>query len=323
MTSPPPPYPTYSGRRVLLLGATGFIGRWVARRLSAEGANLRVSVRNLNTFNDLQSIYQINGTPVVLDLGAAGPLAEEVHSWQPEIVFNLAGYGVDPEESDPGMAWRVNSEVVTELLDALREASDSTWPGLRLVHAGSALEYGDAGGGLEETTEPLPDTLYGQSKLAGTLAVDREHAIGSVTATSARLFTVYGPGEHPSRLLPTLLNARGTTCEIPLTEGLQQRDFTYVDEVAELLLEVGRRPPAYSVINVATGVLTSVRQFVIEAASVLGLDSGRLGFGTTESTRAEIHHQAVSPSRLNETVGRAAIIGPLEGVRRTLAFYDS
>ena len=76
-----------------------------------------------------------------------------------------------------------------------------------MIHVGSALEYGTARGNLNELTAPSPTTLYGRSKLAGTLRVCRAARRRGFRAVTARLFTVYGPGEQPGRLLPSLMAA--------------------------------------------------------------------------------------------------------------------
>src|SRR5205085_11129237 len=124
-------------------------------------------------------------------------------------------------------------------------------------------EYGVAQGDLSESTDAAPTTLYGRSKLAGTRALtDRCRALG-LNGLTARLFTVYGPEEQPGRLLPTLCTAAATQEPIELSDGRQRRDFTYIEDVVEGLLRLGvAAPNPGSVVNMATGRLTSVRSFV-------------------------------------------------------------
>jgi nucleoside-diphosphate-sugar epimerase len=233
----------YRGVPVLVLGASGFIGRWVARRLTEEGANLTLGVRNRAAMESLRGPWHIDGRVTEVDLGQPGSARKLIEAARPAIVFNLAGYGVDRSETDEGLFRRLNAGVVEELVSTLAEQEiGDAWSGLRLVHAGSVLEYGPVGGDLDEVTVARPDTAYGRSKLEGTAHVVAAVTPGALDAVVARLFTVYGPGEHPGRLLPTLIAARKAEGPIPLTQGTQRRDFLWVGDVASGLLRLGATP---------------------------------------------------------------------------------
>ncbi|NIP76477.1 MAG: NAD-dependent epimerase/dehydratase family protein, partial [Xanthomonadales bacterium] len=75
---------------------------------------------------------------------------------------------------------------------------------------------------MAEDSVPNPTTLYGRSKLAGTLQFRRACQRTGLRGLTARLFTVYGPGEHPGRLLPSLIEAAETDEPLELTAGLQK-----------------------------------------------------------------------------------------------------
>jgi nucleoside-diphosphate-sugar epimerase len=303
----------YRGRRVLVLGASGFIGQRVALRLAELGAELHAGVRHAATRRALP------GRLVEADLGRPGAAAEAIAKLRPSITFNLAGYGIDPGERDAGQARRINQDLVVELIGACANHSDLVWPGQQLVHVGSAAEYGAAGGDLSEATEPAPTTLYGRTKLAGTQALSRASSAGALRGLTARLFTVYGPGEAAGRLLPTLVAAAGTDAAIPLTEGSQRRDFTYVEDVVEGLLRLGMVPvPEPGAVNLATGKLTTVRAFVECSARVLGIPADRLRFGALPTRPGEMAHDPVNIGRLRSLCRWVPPTLPEEGVRRAV-----
>jgi nucleoside-diphosphate-sugar epimerase len=138
---------------------------------------------------------------------------------------------------------------------------------------------------------------------------------------TARLFTVYGPGEHAGRLLPSILAAHRSGESLPLTEGLQQRDFTYVEDVAEGLLRLGLASvESGEAINLATGHLTTVRQFVESAAGVLGMPADRLLFGSVPVRAEEMAHDPVSIRRLEQRTGWRPPTGIRDGIGRAVAF---
>jgi UDP-glucose 4-epimerase len=304
----------YRGRRVLLLGASGFIGRWVAQRLAEAGAVLHLGVRNAASAGALPGVV-LEG-----DLAQPGVAEALIQRIRPAVAFNLTGYGIDPNESDPALARRINRDLVVELATACAKSADPSWRGQQLLHAGSAAEYGSAGGDLAEDTPPTPTTLYGRTKLAGTTALLNAVKTATLRAVTARLFTVYGPGERTGRLLPSLIAAARHGAVIPLTEGSQRRDFTYVEDVAEGLLRLGvESGEGLGAINLATGRLVTVRAFVERAARVLGLAPERLGFGALPTRPDEMEPSAVNVDRLRSLCGWIPATSIEEGVRQTLS----
>ncbi|MDP9144558.1 MAG: NAD(P)-dependent oxidoreductase [Actinomycetota bacterium] len=293
----------YRGRRVVVLGAGGYIGRRLAARLTAGGAEVIRVVRPGGTPSLMTGPE--GGRTLEVELSLPGEATTLLRTQQPAITFNMAGYGVSPAQRDADLSQRINADLPAELcLGCGAAAPADGWPGLRLVHAGSALEYGVAPGDLEESTPPLPTTLYGRTKLAGTLAVAEAVQAGRLRGVTARLFTVYGPGESAGRLLPSLLAAAGRAEPIPLTAGTQWRDFTFLDDVTEGLLRLGalvEGPPA--TVNLATGVLTSVREFATRAAAVIGLAPDQLHFGALPTRPEEMAHDPVNVARLAAATG--------------------
>ncbi len=314
----------YHQRRVIVLGSTGFIGRWVARALNLQGANLFLLVRDPAVAEGLFPKYGIKGEICASDLADLERVKKEIEAIQPQVILNLAGYGIDRSERDEAQSYRINAELVAALCEALAGFPAENWHGQRLVHVGSALEYGEIHGNLNENSAPFPTTLYGKSKLAGTLKLSACCQALGLPGITARLFTVYGPGEHPTRLLPSLLQAATDGEDLPLTAGEQERDFTYVEDVAEGLLRLGAaRSKPGDIVNLATGVLTSVKSFVLSAAEVLGIPSGRLKFGALPSRMEEMEHEPVSIEKLRKILGwKPETTIPL-GIRKTSSFLST
>lgn len=310
----------YRNLPVVVLGGTGFIGRWVARALSQCGADLLLAVRDRNAAEMLCESYGIEAAVAEVDV-EANPQALQavIADFNPAVVFNLMGYGIDRSERDQQPAYTINAELPQRLCEWLA-ASESAWQGLRLVHVGSALEYGELENDLHEDSEPQPTTLYGQSKLAGTLAVSQFCAAHDFRAITARLFTVYGYGEHAGRLLPALIDAASKGESLPMTAGLQQRDFCFVQDVAEGLLRLAVTTcGSESVVNLATGELNTVRRFVELAAAELDINAGQLQFGALPVRAEEMAHQPVNVQRLQQCLGWLPSADLQAGIQRSLA----
>lgn len=310
----------FAGLRVLVTGPAGFIGRWVARRLSQSGADLILPVLERKPAEAVFARYAIRGTIVELDLGSPSNLEQLLRAARPAVAFNLAGYGVNRAERDEPLFRRINSDLPAELARAMGEYGEPGWPGTAVLHAGSIAEYGPIGGDLPEDAEGRPVTLYGRTKLAGTTGLTEVCRLSGLRGVTARLATVYGPGEHPGRLLPALLDAGDNP--VPLSAGLQRRDFTYVEDVAEGLVRLAATQPAPGqIINLVTGTLTTVREFAETAARVLGIESHRLRFGALPARPdEEMDHLPITNAKLRRLTGWAPPTGIAEGVRRTRRF---
>jgi UDP-glucose 4-epimerase len=305
----------YRGVRAAVLGASGFIGRWVARKLWEAGAEPYLLVRDRSVFDE----YRIYGEVIEADFVGTAALVDLYRCIRPSITFNLAGYGVDRSERDEDLAYRINAGLPRAICEAAATVRDASWPGQHVIHTGSAAEYGQAGGALPEDGPALPFTLYGRSKLQGTHAVTKSCRALGLPGITARLFTVYGPGEHAGRLLPSLIEASLSGNPLDLTAGLPRRDFTYVEDVSDGLLRLGlvagNREP---VVNLATGQLTEVRDFVKTAAGILGIPLANLRFGAIPARPGEMAHDPLTIHRLQRLLAWKPAVTIAEGVRKTL-----
>lgn len=302
MTSPvsaPRRHRSYAGVRVLVLGASGFIGRWLARALSAEGAELHAVVRSAKSFRELAGAWKIDAVVYEIDASRPGEVARVVDEVKPVIAFNLVGYGVDRSEVDEDRMRLLNAEMPGDLAAALAPHAREEWQGQRLVHVGSALEYGLLTGVASEDREGPIHTPYGRTKRAGTAAVASFAASHRFAGITARLFTVFGQGEHDGRLLPTLIRASRSGDDVHLSAGTQRRDFTYVEDVASGLMALGLAPclPG-EVVNLATGRLHTVREFVEAASRRLGIAPARIRFGAEPIRPDEMRLDGVDTRRL-------------------------
>lgn len=289
-----------AGRGAMVFGATGFIGRWVAGELARRGFEVTAVIRDPAQAAAVFTTVGIAPALEVVDLECPGAAAEILRRRHPALVFNLAGYGIDRGETDEARANRLNHELVAELVAACAGATNAI-----LVHVGSAAEYGAQSGVLVEDGPVAPSGVYGTSKLAGTTALVDGARRAGCRAVCARLFTVFGQGEHEGRLLPQLRQAARGEGIVPLSAGTQERDFAWVGDVAPALVDLAaaRWTPG-TVVNIASGRARSVRSFVLAAARALGIAESRLGFGAVASLPNDTAGFSVSVARMRALLGR-------------------
>lgn len=319
---PPMAIADYAGGRALVLGASGFIGRWVARQLTQAGAIVIAGVRRPEKFAEIAHAWGISAEAIAFDACDDDSVSQLIALAAPDIVFNLAGYGIDRAETDPAAMSRVNDALVRHVAEVLvRTPHNDTWRGRRLVHAGSALEYGLVEGMAIEHGPASPHTDYGRSKLAGTRALEAFADATGLDAVTARAFTVFGSGEHEGRLLPSIRQAARTGSAVTMSAGTQFRDFAYVEDVAQGLLRLGLSAGSPGeTVNLATGRMTSVRQFAEAAAEVLGMPPDRLLFGKQPVRADEMRITAVDVSLLRQRIGWTPDPDVKRGIRRAVQF---
>lgn len=318
-------YKLYKNKNVVILGASGFIGRWLARELGQNNANTFLFVRDKLAAKKIFEQYGVTGKVFELNLVEnSGFLVDIFKRISPDVVFNLAGYGVNPSQRENHIAYKINADLIQIVCKAMAATKCNNWVGQDVVHVGSALEYGRDSSDLSENLVCFPTTLYGKSKLLGTKRLTECCEQYGLKGVTIRLFSVYGPGEHSSRLLPSLLNAAKNQL-LPLTEGLQERDFTYIDDVVEGLLRIGAMGKSETfknggIINLATGQLDSVRCFVETAANVLTIDTKNLQFGKIPVRNEEMQHLPVTNSVLKQQTNWVPSISIAEGISRCANF---
>ena len=298
-------FQVYRGVRVLVTGSTGFVGRWVTYALVRAGADVYAVTRDLTALDAVSSLLGFQVKSIIADLQLAGAFTDLFNRLRPAIVFNIAGYGVDPAERDEIIMRRMNCALSAEMAQAVgRVPGDSRWTGMQIISTGSAFEYGIQKGPIDETSETKPTDAYGQTKLEGTRCLQEARLKFNLRAATARLATVYGPGEHSARLLPSLLRAAKRREPIDFTAGLQERDFTYVEDIAEGLLRLGMlQDIPEGIVNLATGRLATVRFFTESARDVLNIPQELLRIGAIPYRGNEVWQGPLNIGRLESLLG--------------------
>lgn len=297
-------------KRVLVTGAGGFIGRHTLRPLVDQGFEVFALTRGpARAYHNTTHLRWVEGN--VLEKASTDAILRQI---QPTHLLHLAWYTV------PGQYWSApeNFAWVQSSMDLLR--SFYAVGGRRVVVTGTCAEYDWSLGRCSETTTPLaPHTIYGackhtlHSELASyALDNDLSHAWG-------RIFFLYGPHEHPGRLVSSVTRAllRGEPAEC--TEGTQQRDFLHVQDVADAfaaLLDCAVQGP----VNIASGHAVPVSAIVSQVAAVIGRpDLLRLGAVPLAAMEPPILYADVE--RLHNEVGWSPSINLSEGLRKTVAWW--
>lgn len=248
--------------KVLLTGATGFIGSHVARLLVAEGCEVHALVRpggDAGRIADVAPSLRVLHGDLTDDAAVESILAAE----RPEACVHLAwDVGRDGRLDGPGNVHSLGASLRLAL--RLAEAGCE-----RLVVAGTCFEYDTEAGYLSEASPVRPRTLYGASKLALWQVLERLSAAGAMEVSWLRFFYLYGPAEDERRLVPSVILSLLDGAEAKVTAGEQVRDYLHVEDAAAAVWAVMERGLT-GVVNVGSGRPVTVREVVTRIGELAG-----------------------------------------------------
>ena len=185
--------------RCLITGASGFVGANLTRRLLHDGHEVHALLRPEHQPWRLADVTSLHRHSV--DLTNPGEVQQAVRRIHPDWVFHLAAYGAYSSQTGFARMLDINLTGTAALLDACAEAGVEAF-----VYTGSSSEYGYKDHPPREDELLEPNSHYAITKAAAThycQFVARKH---DVNAIAVRLYSIYGPYEDPSRLLPTLID---------------------------------------------------------------------------------------------------------------------
>ena len=237
-------------KNILVTGAAGFIGAFLAKRLLERGDNV-VGADNVNDYYDVRikrarlemlSKYD-NFTFKEINIADKAAVDEIFEEYRPEIVVNLAAQaGVRYSIENPQVYIESNIIGFFNILEACRR-----YPVEHLVYASSSSVYG-ANKKVPFSTEDKVDnpvSLYAATKKSNELMAHCYSKLYNIPSTGLRFFTVYGPMGRPDMAYFGFTDKlrRGETIKI-FNYGNCKRDFTYVDDIVEGVMRVMAKPPA-------------------------------------------------------------------------------
>ena len=297
--------------KILVTGASGYIGRHTLRPLLESGCEVYALARRREVDFEWPRGVHVLTLDLFDDAARQKTLAEIAPEW----LLHLAWY------AEHGKFWEAQENIAWLSLSIRMLGEFAQYGGRRVVVSGTCAEYRWNGEPCREAFTPLePRSLYGICKAtlfkfleAGAPRLGLSYAWG-------RIFLLYGSSESEARLIPAtaraLLEGRPALC----THGEQIRDFMHVEDVARALVRIltsGVRGP----VNIGSGEPISIAQAVGELAQRAGR-AHLLRLGALPPRDDDVPVLIPDIARLRDEVGFRPALSLAEGLQKTLAWWE-
>jgi len=303
----------------LVTGGAGFIGSHIVERLLANGEKVRI-LDNFSTGKPANvAPFQGRVELVEGDLRDPAALARAVAGC--EVVYQQAALRSVPRSIDDPLANNdVNVTGILQLLVAAKRAGVR-----RVVYASSSSVYGDDPTLPKvETQTPRPISPYAASKIMGEYYCRIYSQLYGLETVSMRYFNVFGPRQDPeskyAAVIPRFITAAlaGEPAEVH-GDGLQSRDFTYVDNVVDANLLAGSVPGvAGEAFNIACGGRFTLLDVLHAVEKGLGRPVARRH---EEARAGDVKHTLADISKARRMLGYEPKVDFDEGMRRTVDWF--
>lgn len=298
--------------RILITGATGFVGARVLRKLLAQQRDVAVLLReksNTRRIDDLLGHCRV----IRGELRDLEFIRRSIVEFSPCAVLHLAWDGV--KGADRNQTVQLDNISSSINLYRLTEAVGCG----HFVGLGSQAEYGLLSGRINEDAPTRPTTLYGAAKLATGISLERAAAISGSRLVWLRLFSSYGPDDDPSWLIPYLIRSLLEGNRPSLTMAEQLWDYLYVDDVASAIVSA-LDSDAKGFFNLGSGYAHPLRDIVFLIRDLID-PTLPLGFGDVAYRPDQVMHLEADISRIVRQMSWQPSVPLKEGLTFTVEWW--
>jgi UDP-glucose 4-epimerase len=316
----------YRGRRVLVTGALGFIGSNLCRTLADLGARVLAVDSLLPDYGG--NLFNLDGYEDKVRINIADVRGHGMGYLVKgqDVLFNLAGQVSHIDSmTDPFTDLEINCRSQLSILEALRQHN----PEAKIVYAGTRQIYGRPQRlPVDEQHLLNPTDVNGINKISGEMYHLVYHSVYGIRASSLRLTNTYGPRQlirHSRQgFIGWFMRQVVLREEIQIFgDGLQRRDFDYVDDTVDAFLRAGAMDAADGqVFNLGGEVAMSLLELTQLMIELAGGGSYRLIPFPPERKRIDIGDFHADTTKIRSVLGWSPQVGLREGLTRTIEYYQ-
>ena len=234
--------------RILITGATGFVGRHVVKVLQNHGYELTLFVRNIggtSSLKNLDTVF-IKGEADNLDA-----VKTPIQKFNPEVCIHLAWEGIPDFSAKKS---KLNLDNSIDFLNFIAKETNCR----KIIISGSCFEYGKTEGACKESDNVQTTSFFAWAKQSiynYTSLLCEQAAIDLIWF---RIFYVYGPGQRVGSLIPAIINTFNKRKRPDIMSPQNKNDFVYIEDVARAFQIAAINKISSGIYNLGSGVSTSV-----------------------------------------------------------------
>lgn len=302
---------------ILVIGASGFVGANLLR-LCLEN---RDDVFGTIFSGDSWRLQQIPATHIAfLNLQDPVSVTSVFHRIQPKTVFDCASFGAYSFEEDFELIHQTNYLSFIRVMEEVSDLGLSAY-----IHAGSSSEYGLNASAPNENDVLIPNSHYAISKAATSQAIAYYGKVRGLPVINLRLYSVYGPYEDSSRLIPVLCE-QSLQGKLPLFARSQiTRDFVHVQDAVAAFVDAALRinPEIFGEsFNIGTGIQTSLASLASLAKQLFGI-AAEAQFNPSAGRAWDVDNWYANPEKARAYLGWTPEISLQEGLLSTRAWWEN
>ncbi|MEI6093222.1 MAG: NAD(P)-dependent oxidoreductase [bacterium] len=291
-------------KKILVIGANGFIGGHLCHRLFS----LSYNVKTLDLCSS-NYIGDISDKKFVLD---------SLQDFNPEYIFHLAAFKERTATMDSFYdAIKVNLIGTLNILSSAKNLS-----GLKkIVVMGTAEEYGFNSTPFSEMLRENPVTAYSFSKVCSSHLCSLINSIYDLPVLVLRPSIAYGPGQNIDMFIPSLIKNILLDKTFDMTSGEQTRDFIYVDDLVTAMLKaVANNMLNSGIINIGSGEPVKIRDLALKIENMLN-KSSLIMLGARDYRKLEIMEYFLDNSKAKKVLNWQPLVSLEEGLKKTIEYY--
>lgn len=294
--------------RIFITGGTGFIGRFILKKLSHGKNKLLVLTRYPEKIKNSKYVRPLKG-----DLSGNGNWAKKLKDFKPDAAIHLAWEGI-PDYGIKNSIKNLNQGL--SLFQILAETGCK-----KIISAGSLWEYGNQTGKISETDRTLPFNTFTASKNSLNYLgreIAKENGIDFIWT---RIFYVYGPDQKSTSLIPYLINSLSNNKTPEIRNPEAENDFIYVEDVADAILTLLKSDSVSGEYNIGSGKLSSIKNIIEIISSNL---KTKIGFDQGDKKQLDkISSIYADISKIREDTGWSPATPIKQGIEKTIRAFNS
>ena len=301
---------------ILILGASGFLGANLLKKLIQHRDDV------FGTFFHAPA-WRLEGIPakhlIQTDLLVDSNLDSLLRQTSPKTIFNCVAYGAYSFETDSSLIYQTNFNLTEKILIRLEPLDIAAY-----IHSGSSSEYGDKAAGPAESDLPNPNSDYAVSKVAAANLIRYYGQKKKLPCANLRFYSIYGPLEDSSRLIPNVIK-QGLLGEYPpLVNPEISRDFVYVDDACGAFVETALhlRPAQFGdSFNIGSGHKTTIRNVVETSKEIFNLKTEPV-FNSLPDRDWDVQNWFANTSKTKQLLEWEARTAFKDGLKATTEWYS-